>query len=431
MWTAALSLLVILLLGDTLGQRPKILSRPTSRKKDRNAESADERRRLSPAFTLGDCPDATVDCQSAPLFVPKSGTSFNHAGAAELVVPRPGLRVYYTTDGSDPRESSSRSFLGGGLVHLAIDPPCPKSEFGKSSNATSYCTFRAQQRQILVRAFTLGKRDDRLDNSFEVNATYNIWTGRHGRAILVPHFHGLANVKDTSFTDHSSDGWSGRMVQVLLNTLPLRTVHLHDVITDFAEYPMFTDTAKQTLSYAQIPTPADQGRFHPQSLSPDSDWVGRQTSDSVMSDNQCADAAFTNPGIVTEYYVTARETTRINASSAWSHALGSHPLTIPPMLPLTSATMPGTMPYRHQLQIWDLAGSDHEALRGFWGGFEAASRVEANRTYGFFVPYFNGANYSGNVVRVDLQAFHNANTTEAREDAITTLDLTRAHPRAR
>lgn len=52
------------------------------------------------------------------------------------------------------------------------------------------------------------------------------------------------------------------------------------------------------------------------------------------------------------------------------------------------------------------------------------------------MPYFNGQGYSGNVVRIDLEAFntkHDDPTTQRtqRNAAITTLKLTDANERAR
>ena len=52
----------------------------------------------------------------------------------------------------------------------------------------------------------------------------------------------LSKVRHDATDHHSDDGFSGKLVQVELDTLQFRTVHLHDVITDFAEYPRFSDT---------------------------------------------------------------------------------------------------------------------------------------------------------------------------------------------
>ena len=69
-------------------------------------------------------------------------------------------------------------------------------------------------------------------------------------------------------------------MEVQLNTLPFRRVHLHDVITDFAEYTQFFDKTPKTST-----SPDSQ-------MAPDSDVPGLDIMDTQDSDNQFMDGAF-------------------------------------------------------------------------------------------------------------------------------------------
>lgn len=98
--------------------------------------------------------------------------------------------------------------------------------------------------------------------------------------MLVPYYHGQANELYSSMERYESGlGYSGKLVEVQLNTLPFKSVHMHDVVTDFAEYVQFVDGVTKTGSRV------------------DSDTVGLDTQDSKDSDNKFMDAAFATPKV--------------------------------------------------------------------------------------------------------------------------------------
>lgn len=118
--------------------------------------------------------------------------------------------------------------------------------------------------------------------------------------------------------------------------------------------------------------------------------------------------------------------------------------------------------YENQIQALDLTAIDPELI-GFEGGFPVnTTTVQVNDTsgatinivkhYGFLIPYHNGEDFFGKVVRINLREMVNAsrcalsyylerydeervlrvNSTSSREDAcVTVIDLASAHPFAR
>jgi len=375
-------------------------------------------------LTGTNCPYGTVPCEEAPVLLPASGYAFNHAGAVQLSV-RLGAEVRYTLDGSEPTRASPLFVpkgAGGGLVELRVDPPCPTNRFSNASKPT-YCTFAPRQRSVTLKARTIGRWNSTGEDSAVSEGGYTLFTGRHGRAYLVPYYHGNANEQSPSqravtraaespmsagFRRETGLGYSGKLVEVQLNTLPFRRVHLHDVITDFAEYTQFFDKTPKTST-----SPDSQ-------MAPDSDVPGLDIMDTQDSDNQFMDGAFsTGAKTVHEFFVTAHGVDPLPVTDKWSHALG-------------------TCPYQGQLRVLDLArfaaegafSGGGEGLRGFWSGFEATSASTGNQ-YGFLVPYFDGVSYSGLAVRVDLVQFHNATSEQGRAGSVKLLNLTSSSPRAR
>jgi hypothetical protein len=65
--------------------------------------------------------------------------------------------------------------------------------------------------------------------------------------MLVPYYHGEANELLSTMKRYESGlGYSGKLVEVQLNTLPFKSVHMHDIITDFAEYIQFVDGVRNS-----------------------------------------------------------------------------------------------------------------------------------------------------------------------------------------
>jgi hypothetical protein len=334
-------------------------------------------------------------CEAAPVFIPAPGASFNHAGAVEISLARRGDQVRYTLDGSEPTRHSPGFIKGGtfgGLVELRIDPPCPTNRFTNKSKPT-YCAFHPMNRSITLKARTTGQNNNTEEDSPVTTGEYTIWTGRHGRAMLVPYYHGQANEQKHRVNRYETGaGYSGKLVEVQLNTMLMKSVHMHDIITDFAEYTQFVDGVTKTNSRV------------------DSDTVGLDVEDSADSDNKFMDAAFSSAKTPHEFYVTAYGVDPMEVTDKWSRSLGA-------------------VPYATQLKIFDLAKelSGGDKLRGFWSGFSAVSN---GNEYGFLVPYFDGSEYSGLAVRVNMNQFHNATESE-RADAITVLNLTATSSRAK
>jgi len=348
------------------------------------------------------CPFSDGPCESKPVFIPTSTEikplTFNHAGAVYIQLNRMGAEVRYTLDGSEPTKHSPgviEAGSGGGLIEIRIDPPCPTNRFANLSKPT-YCAFHPSNRNITLKARTMGRGNNTLEDSAVTQGNYSIWTGRHGRAMLVPYYHGQANEQDKSLNHRYETGlgYSGKLVEVELNTMLLKTVHMHDIITDFAEYTQFVDGVTKTNSLV------------------DSDTVGLDVEDSADSDNKFMDAAFSSSKTPHEFYVTAQGVEPFPVTSRWSRSLGN-------------------VPYAHQVKVIDLASEFADSfgtgLRGFWSGFSAVSPTTGIE-YGFLVPFFDGTSYSGLAVRVDMLAFHNA-TEETRRDAIKVLNFT--HSRAK
>jgi hypothetical protein len=307
------------------------------------------------------------------------------------------------------------------------------------------------------------------EDSSVTEATYYIMTGRHGRAYLVPYYHGEANEQSESqravmssgspmspgFRRETGLGYSGKLVEVQLDTIPFKTVHLHDVITDFAEYTQFFD---------KVPKAGNVGV--------DSDVVGLDVADSAESDNPFMDGAFsTGAETAHEFVVTAHGVAERPVTSTWSRSLGVVPykgqLNILDLAeaaadgewglgyPVTATTTTVTETAKQAAAAAAAAGNaingtnttnttnttssvstfptDGQAKpQGFWSGFEAVSSAGVH--YGFLVPYFDGARYSGLVVRVDLDAYHAASSTDGgveRRASVSVLDLSKVHPRAR
>lgn len=170
-------------------------------------------------------------------------------------------------------------------MELRIDPPCPLNRFSNRSNPT-YCTFNPRNRDIVLKARTMSRWNNTKEDSYVTTvkyyvsicafflpisgvfinsgvhslflfskATYTIWTGRHGRAMLVPYYHGQANELYSSMERYESGlGYSGKLVEVQLNTLPFKSVHMHDIITDFAEYIQFVDGVNIKKSKSNTPS---------------------------------------------------------------------------------------------------------------------------------------------------------------------------------
>ena len=379
---------------------------------------------VCPGRAAGD----TGPCEAPPMLVPASGYRFNHAGAVQVILARLGANVRYTmgilgeSDPPDPTRNSSGidKNLGGGVVELRVDPPCPLNRFANKSRPT-YCTFAPRQRTVVIKAQTMSRWEGNDDeNSAITTATYTIWTGRHGRAMLVPYYHGEANVQSaaqrgimrpdaspmsTAFRRETGLGYSGKMVEVQLNTMPFKTVHLHDVITDFAEFTQFLDKVYKTDTKTE------------------SDTVGLDVRDSADSDNQFMDGAFSTADakVAHEFFVTAYGVEDKAPTGRWSRNLG-------------------TCPYKGQLKVLDLAealaeesgwgGTGGNDLRGFWSGFESTSPTTGT-SYGFLVPFFDGVAYSGLAVRVHLANFHDASDLAGRRAAVSLLNLTTVSPRAR
>jgi len=446
------------------------------------------RRQLGPlVLTATNCPyrkhDTTnSNCETKPVLVPASGTTFNHAGAVELMLARMGAEVRYTVcwedDSEDPTEAAASRCSdtpehgspdgidqndAGGLVELRVDPPCPGNRFRDVANLTqpTYCTFKPRRRKVTVKARTIsrtaaarraqsddddgsggscdcepacaagaGGTADQLaccglceEDSAVTEGTYYVWTGRHGRAYLVPYYHGEANEQSADqrsvmsssgspmsagFRRETGLGYSGKLVEVQLNTVPFKTVHLHDVITDFAEYTQFFDKVPKSGVYGDGLT--------------ESDVVGLDIQDSASSDNQFMDGSFsTGAETAHEFVVTAHGVAEKPVTSTWSHSLG-------------------VVPYEGQLNIldlaeaaangaWGLSDSSGTKPQGFWSGFEATTSGGVH--FGFLVPFFDGSRYSGLVVRVDLDSFHASSTEAEKQSSVSVLDLTESDPRAR
>lgn len=188
-------------------------------------------------------------------------------------------------------------------------------------------------------------------------------------------------------------------VEVQLDTMPFKRVHVHDVITDFAEYPQFAD---------KVPKSGD-------AESTDSDTVGLDVRDSAASANQFMDGAFsTGAKTAHEFEVTAYGVAPLPPTGTWSRALGTCPY---------GAAADRRQNPKGQVTVLDLAAALKDGawgggaaggneLRGFWSGFEATG--SDGESYGVLVPFFDGKAYSGLAARVRTRGRTRARGLHAR-----------------
>ena len=209
----------LLALAAKHGPNPSALSRPHDiQDVDRNVSNY-RRRLLGP---------------SELHVMPSSGAFFNSAGAVELVADRHRALIRYTVDGSEPTNSNyAGELIGRGIVQLHVNPACPQNRFSRrlgNELGRTYCTFAPMKRNVTVKAKVFGRQNQSAEDSAILSASYSVWTGRHGRAILVPFYHGEANelsvpyvqevAKDTGGGNTSGYrrevglGFSGKLVEV-------------------------------------------------------------------------------------------------------------------------------------------------------------------------------------------------------------------------
>ena len=228
----------LLALAAKHGPNPSALSRPHDIQDAHRKISNHPRRLLGPSeLHAKNCPNGgNVGgvCEKAPTAMPSSGASFNSAGAVELVADHHRALIRYTVDGSEPTNSNyAEELIGRGVVQLHVNPACPQNRFSRrlgNELGRTYCTFAPMERIVTVKAKVFGRQNRSEEDSAILSTNYSVWTGRHGRAILVPFYHGEANelsvpyvqevAKDTgggNTTGYRREvglGFSGKLVEV-------------------------------------------------------------------------------------------------------------------------------------------------------------------------------------------------------------------------
>ena len=161
----------------------------------------------------------------APLILPPSG-AMNAAVGVTFLHSLPDITIHCTQDGSTPTRWSPR-YQSGGMIHMSgtADP-----------TLTLRCLARAPERP-----------EQEFRDSAVVTRTYEVqmgtydydrsgYTGRVGMAFLVPYYRGQNYIDTTVDYAPAASGHSGKLPSIDLNTSTYKSVRIHGVDTDFAEY---------------------------------------------------------------------------------------------------------------------------------------------------------------------------------------------------
>ena len=194
-----------------------------------NASDDDARRRLRDRITNPPTSVPTITYSGvleAPLILPPSGAVDAAVGITFLHELGPGVVVHCTTDGSEPDRWSTK-YLSGGMIHMSGT---------QHPTLTLRCLARAPERL-----------DEEYRDSAIVTRTYEVqmgtydydrsgYTGRVGMAFLVPYYRGQNYIDTTVDYAPAPSGHSAKLPSVDLNTSTYKSVRIHGVETDFAEY---------------------------------------------------------------------------------------------------------------------------------------------------------------------------------------------------
>lgn len=300
-----------------------------------------------------------------PLILPRSGTT-NAAVGITFLHPEPDITIHCERDGSEPTRWSPR-YAAGGMIHMSGT---------ENPTLTLRCLARAPSTA----------NGQKLRDSAIVTRTYEVqmgtfdydrsgYTGRVGMAFLVPYYRGQNYIDTTEDYDPSPSGHSAKLPSIDLNTSTYKSVRIHGVETDFAEY--------YTYDYlGDAAAVVYKGEFVPATLQYQRGtgaYEGQVRVHDVASYGGDPMLRGFFHGFVQEHArrnSTVRETTR----------------------------------YRYHRRFFV---SDAELRAEIKHGCEPRERLDpvhrskntsrtSVETYGFLAPYFDGVSYSGKAVRLKL-----------------------------
>ncbi|KAH8076558.1 hypothetical protein JL721_569 [Aureococcus anophagefferens] len=181
-----------------------------------NASQDDARRRLRDRITNPPTSVPTITYSGvleAPLILPPSGAVDAAVGITFLHELGPGVVVHCTTDGSEPDRWSTK-YLSGGMIHMSGT---------QHPTLTLRCLARAPERL-----------DEEYRDSAIVTRTYEVQMGTYD--------YDRSGYTGRNYIDTTVDyapapsGHSAKLPSVDLNTSTYKSVRIHGVETDFAEY---------------------------------------------------------------------------------------------------------------------------------------------------------------------------------------------------